>query len=106
MSKKVKEIGEDDFNEFISKGNVIVDFYADWCGPCKIMKPHFEKAAEKLKDIKFGKVDVDKNMDLAGRFHVMSIPTTIFFRDKEQVDRNTGAMSEEDIEKKASQAFD
>lgn len=105
MSKRIAEVTEDNFDEFISKGNAIIDFYADWCGPCKIMKPHFDKAADKMTGVNFGKVDVDKNMDLAGRYRVMSIPTTIFFKDKEQVDRASGVLTTEDIERKANEAF-
>ncbi|OIO81330.1 thioredoxin [Candidatus Pacearchaeota archaeon CG1_02_32_132] len=101
----IKILNSKSFNEFIKKGNAIVDFYADWCGPCKIMAPHFEKASEQIKGVKFGKVDVDGNQDLAQRFQVMSIPTTIFFKDGEQVDRHSGALSEDDIKKTIGKAF-
>jgi thioredoxin 1 len=101
----VKVLESDSFDEFIGSGNAVVDFYADWCGPCKIMAPEFEKAAEKLKSVKFGKVNVDGNQDLAGRFGVMSIPTTIFFKEKEQVDRHTGALRFEDIKEKVEKDF-
>jgi thioredoxin len=102
---KITEIDSESFDAFIEKGNVVIDFWADWCGPCKMMAPQFEKAAEKIKGVKFGSVDVDKNQELAQRFQVMSIPTTIFFKDKEQVDRQSGAMSEEDIERAVKDSF-
>lgn len=101
----IKELDVENFNDFISKGNVVVDFYAEWCGPCKIMAPHFKKAAESVKDVKFGKLDVDGNQEIASEYGVMSIPTTIFFKDGEMVDRHTGALSESDIKNKISSAF-
>lgn len=97
MAGKITVLNEDTFEDFISKGNVIVDFYADWCGPCKMMAPHFEKASGKIKDVKFAKIDVDSNLMVANRFQVMSIPTTILFKEGEMVDKHTGAMYEEDI---------
>lgn len=98
-----KELTQDTFDEFIAGGKAVVDFWAPWCGPCKMMAPEFEKASEKISDVKFGKVNVDENQELAQRFQVMSIPTTILFKDKEQVDRKSGAMSEADIEAFVSQ---
>jgi len=101
----IKILTEDNFDDFISSGNAIIDFYADWCGPCKIMAPHFEKASKEMKEVKFGKVDVDAESNLAGRFQVMSIPTTIFFKDKEQVERHTGALSLDMIKGTAEEFF-
>lgn len=95
----VKELSESDFDNFISKGDTVIDFYADWCGPCKMMEPHYKKAAEKFTKVKFAKVNVDKEADLAGRFNVMSIPTTIVFRDGDMVDSHTGGMGLEAIER-------
>ena len=92
-TKNIKILDEESFDEFISKGNAVIDFYADWCGPCKVMAPEFESAASELASkVKFGKVDVDKNQGLAQRFQVMSIPTTILFKNKEQVERKSGAL--------------
>ncbi len=101
----VKMLTEDDFDDFISSGNVIIDFYADWCGPCKIMAPHFQKASEEIKNVKFGKIDVDAESDIAQRFQIMSIPTSIFFKDGEQVDRHTGALSFDMIKEKVETDF-
>ncbi len=96
----VKNLDEKSFDAFVKKGNVVIDFYADWCGPCKVLGPIFDEASGKIKDAKFGKVDIDKNQKLAGRFQVMSIPTLLFFKDGEQVDRHSGVMRVEEIEKK------
>lgn len=101
----IKELDSDSFGDYIAHGNVVVDFYADWCGPCKIMAPHFHKAADAVKGVKFAKLDVDGNQDVASEYEVMSIPTTIFFKDGEMVDRHTGALSLEDIKRKVNDAF-
>lgn len=102
----IKHLKESEFDDFIEKGHSVIDFYADWCNPCMIMAPHFEKVAGMLKGkVKFAKVDIEAEGDLAQRFDVMSIPTTIFFSDGEMVDRVTGAMSASDIEKRTKANF-
>lgn len=106
MTENITVLDDKKFDEFIKKGNVVVDFYADWCGPCKIMAPHFEAAAEEMKGkVLFGKLDVDANTEIAQRFQVMSIPTTIFFKDGEQVDRTIGAIGKEEILEKIKESF-
>lgn len=97
----VKNLTSKNFDEFISKGASIVDFSAGWCSPCKYLKPIFEEASSEVWDVKFGSVDVDKESELAQRFQVMSVPTLIFFKGKEQVDRFVGILSREDLVKKA-----
>lgn len=101
----VKELNGDEFEAFVKKGNCIVDFWAPWCGPCKVMMPNFEEASKKIKDVKFGKVNVDNEHDLAGKFGVMSVPTSVFFKDGEQVEMHSGAISVEDIEKLVTKNF-
>ncbi len=96
----IKNLTSKDFNEFIEAGVGVVDFYADWCGPCKILSPIIEQIAKDMKEIKFGKIDVDKEQELAQRFEVMSIPTLIFFKKNEQADRAVGVISKEEIIKK------
>jgi len=102
----VEIINSDNFDDFVKEGNIIIDFYADWCGPCQMMKPHFEKASDSIEDVKFGKVDVDKNQEIAQRFQIMSIPTTILFKNGEQVDRRSGALGEGDIKEVVKKNFD
>jgi thioredoxin 1 len=85
------------FDSAISKGTSIVDFYADWCGPCKIMAPAFEKASMKVKDVKFAKINVDGNQEIARKYGVLSVPTTILFKNGNVKDMHTGTLSENEI---------
>lgn len=101
----VEILNSENFDGFVSEGNVVVDFYADWCGPCKIMAPEFEKASKEIKNVKFGKLNVDGAQDVAGQFGVMSIPTTIFFKDGEAVDRVSGAIDADEIKERVEKAF-
>lgn len=83
------------------KGLVMVDFFATWCGPCKMMAPAVEKLAKAYEGkVKIGKLDVDENPDTAGKYEIQSIPTTIFFKDGEMVDKVIGFQSEEALKKK------
>ena len=101
MAKGVTELDKKTFDKFIKEDKVVVDFWAAWCGPCKILSPAVEEAANEMKDkAKFAKVNVDENLELAQRFQVMSIPTLIFFRDGKQMDRTVGVISKEEIEKR------
>ena len=79
----VFKVTEENFEEEVmnSEKPVIVDFYADWCGPCKMMSPIIDKIAEELGDtVKVGKVNTDENLELAQRFTIMSIPTIMIFK--------------------------
>lgn len=80
---------------------VLVDFYADWCGPCKMMAPIVESLAESYDGkIKIGKCNIDEEMDIAQRYRVMSIPTFILFKGGQAVETSVGAMSREELENK------
>ena len=77
----VLALNENNFEEEVLKSNnkVLVDFYADWCGPCKMMSPIIDEIAEEKQGIKVGKVNVDNNQELAIKYDVMNIPTIIVF---------------------------
>ena len=86
---------DEDLNSKISKGLCIVDFYADWCGPCKMLAPVLEELEGDLTIIK---INVDKREDLAKEYSVMSIPTVIFFKDGKEKDKFIGFREKEEIE--------
>ncbi|MFW6282657.1 MAG: thioredoxin [Minisyncoccales bacterium] len=102
----VTELSGEEINNFIKKGVVMVDFYADWCMPCITMGPVVEEIAEKLKGkIKIGKVNVGDYPEIAQKFNVSSIPNFIVFKDGKQVDSFTGTMYSEEIEEKLKQVI-
>ena len=77
---------------------VVVDFWADWCGPCKMMAPQFEQAAKQVEpDVRFGKLDTEAARGTAARFNIRSIPTLVLFRNGREVARQPGAMGAKDI---------
>ncbi len=84
-----------------AQGTVLVDFYADWCGPCKMMAPLVERMAEKYEGrIKIGKLNVEEAMEISDRYQVRNIPTFIFFRNGKPVETHIGGMSAADLEEK------
>lgn len=87
---------KDGFDKAISGAPVVlVDFWAEWCGPCRMLGPTIEKLAEDYEGrAVIGKVDVDAEPDLGRRFRVMSIPTVVFFKNGEEFDRKVGVMDE------------
>ncbi len=80
-----------------SNPNVVVDFYADWCGPCRMLEPIFESVSKKLTDIKFVKLNVDNLQEISSEYKVASIPTVIVFNNGKEIKRNSGFMSENDL---------
>lgn len=96
----VVTLTQDNFEEEVVKSNgiVLVDFWATWCGPCKMFAPIIEEiAGEDHTDVKVGKVDVDQQPDLAGQFKVMSIPTLVIFKDGKAAVTSIGAKSKKDV---------
>ena len=80
-----------------SDKTVLIDFYADWCGPCKMFSPVVEAVAKENEDIKVVKVNVDKEQDLAIQYQVMSIPTTVVIKEGKEVNRAVGMVSKSDL---------
>ena len=91
----LKHYSENNFNEVI-KSKVLVDFYATWCGPCKMLSPILEQLASEV-DIDIIKVDVDKYQDLAREYKVMSIPCLILFDNEKEIKRTLGFMPKEKL---------
>ena len=77
---------------------VLVDFYATWCGPCKMLAPVLEQVADEVKDkAVIGKLDIDESLDIAKEYNVMSVPTMILFKDGQEVDRIVGLRQKSQI---------
>ena len=82
----------EDFNEEVKEGVVLVDFFATWCGPCKMLGPVLEEIAKEQTDLKIVKVDVDQHESLAQQFGIMSVPTLVLYKDGRPVKRMSGFM--------------
>ncbi len=95
----VIQITKDNFQaEVISSDKpVLLDFWAPWCGPCRMVGPIIDEIAEERSDIKVGKINVDEEMELAKQFRVMSIPTLVVMKNGEVANKSIGAMPKEDI---------
>ena len=87
----VQKLNQNNFNNAIANGTALVDFYADWCGPCRMVSPIVDEIAEERSDITVGKVNVDDENGLAMKYGVMSIPTLIVFQDGKEKARIVGA---------------
>ncbi len=96
----IKYLRDEDFVETVKDGVILVDFYADWCGPCQRMG----EILESMNNINVLKVNTDEHSELALSFGVMSIPTLILFKDGVEVNKLIGLQSKDDIEKFISQA--
>ncbi len=95
----IREFTQDNFENEVLKADkpVIVDFFATWCGPCKMQSPIIDEIAGERSDLIVGKVDVDENQDLAVKYGVMSIPTILVLKNGEVKKTFTGLTSKEDI---------
>ena len=80
-----------------SEKTVLVDFYADWCGPCKMLAPIIQEIANENENIKVVKVNIDEAQDLAEKYDVMSIPTTVVIKNGQEIDRTVGYVGKETI---------
>lgn len=85
------------FDDEIKTGKVIVDFFATWCGPCKMLSPILEEIGEENKDIKIIKIDVDAYEDLAMKFGIMSVPTLLFYKDGNLINKKIGFCDKEEL---------
>lgn len=92
-------INRQNFQEEVLNSNkpVLLDFWAPWCGPCRMVVPIVEEIAEERLDIKVGKVNVDEQPELANQFNIMSIPTLVVIKDGKVVNQSTGAKPKEEI---------
>ncbi|MBB6448300.1 thioredoxin 1 [Geomicrobium halophilum] len=92
----IKNVTDQDFDQVTSEGVVLADFWATWCGPCKMVAPVLEEVDSEMGDkVTIAKIDVDENKETAGKFGVMSIPTLLVFKDGEQVEQVVGFQPKE-----------
>nr|WP_294836213.1 thioredoxin [uncultured Eubacterium sp.] len=93
------EVTAQNFDEEVLnyKGKVLVDFWAEWCGPCMMLGPVIEEVSEEVDDVKFCKVNCDESRDLALQFGIMTIPNLIVFENGEQVNQSIGYIEKEDV---------
>ena len=90
---------EENFNKEVleAEETVLVDFWAPWCGPCRMVLPIIEELADSLTDVKIGKINVDEEKEQAGRYRVMTIPTLMVFKNGQPVETSIGAKSKAEI---------
>ena len=95
-----KIINSQEFDNTIERGVVVVDFFATWCGPCKMLSPVIDELSGELENVNFVKVDIDQSMDLAQKFKIVSVPTLKVFKNGEEVDTLMGFMPKEVLKSK------
>jgi thioredoxin 1 len=97
VEEKLKTLTNENFHNEIKSGITVVDFWAPWCGPCRMIAPLVEELDVEMEDINFAKLNVDDAQEIAVQFGVMSIPTLIFFKDGEKKDSVVGVVPKDNI---------
>ena len=97
MSEFIKEILEDNFDKEISQEAVLVDFFADWCGPCRQLTPILEQVAKEKKEVNFLKINIDAAQEVAARLAITSIPTLVLFHKGKEIGRVVGLIEADDL---------
>lgn len=102
MGEHVLEVDDQSFEKEVERADrpVVVDFWAEWCGPCKMLSPIVEEVAKEYKEVKFCRLNVDDNPNQAGKFQIMSIPTLIFFKQGKAIDKVVGLISKGEMVKR------
>lgn len=95
----VNYLKEADFDDKVQNTSklMVVDFFATWCGPCRMLEPLLMKAAQAEPEVDFYKVDIDKEEELAAKFRIMTVPTLLFIKNGEIVEKSVGVISERDM---------
>ena len=95
----VEDVTDGNFEEFIRSNDVaVIDCWAAWCGPCRMLSPVIEELSREQKDVAFGKLNVDENRATPMKYGIMSIPTLLYFKDGQLVDKTIGALPKRSIE--------
>ncbi len=106
MSALVSSITDAEFQATVAEGVTLVDFWAPWCGPCKMVAPVLDELAGELQgQARFAKVNIDDNPEVAGSFGIMSIPTLLLFKDGKPVGKLVGAQPKANLKAFVEQAF-
>lgn len=90
----MEKFSNNNFQAEISSGTVVVDFYADWCRPCAMLKPTFAKVADSMPEVKFGTVDIEECSDIAAKLKISSLPTILVFQNGQIVEKISGLTTE------------
>ena len=96
------ELNESNYKEETDKGLIVVDFYAPWCGPCRMLGPVLEEV-EQSENVKVVKVNTDQSPSLAAEYNVSALPTVVFLSEGQEVDRFVGLKDKEDIQKQLNE---
>ncbi len=95
---EIKHLNGEEFKEFVNNKELrIVDFYATWCPPCKMLAPIMDELAEEADGYQVAKLDIDQEIDVANEFGVMSIPTIIFFKEGQEIQRLVGFRNKDEL---------
>jgi thioredoxin 1 len=96
----VKKITDDTYTEEISKGYVLIDFWAEWCGPCRLIAPIIEELSVEMPDVSFGKMNVDENQNAPQTLGITAIPTLVLYKNGEVVEKIVGMLPKPQLKKK------
>lgn len=96
----MNNLNSENFKEQIKQGITVVDFWAEWCGPCKALGPIFEELSKEIKNVKFAKLNVDESGEIAADQGVRGIPTLIIYKDGSEIDRIVGLLPKDALKKK------
>lgn len=94
----IKQLTNENFEEEVKSGKVLVDFYATWCGPCKMLAPVLEEVSKDHEDIKIIEVDIDEHEELARKFGIMAVPTLQVYKDGQLISKQSGYVTKDVIE--------
>lgn len=106
MSELIQDLNDENFENYVAKGITLVDFHANWCGPCKMLAPILDEVAKNMQGkSQVAKVDIDQAQNTAANFNVTSVPTLILFKDGKEVNRTVGLKEQEDLEEFVTKAI-